>query len=126
MTQQPLTQAGAQAKQNELYALPDDQLITQANFIRSDFANWIKNNFILSAAQSSFLDGINTEWIQLAAANTGCAVQNRLSITLNAPPVPPQYKSKLVKHSSILSASIDTQGNLLVTGSLTFDISYTI
>ncbi len=48
MPQVPLTPTGVQQKITELYALSDPQLAVQAGLIRSDFRQWVKDNFSLN------------------------------------------------------------------------------
>lgn len=125
MTQQPLTPAGVQAKQNELYALPANQLAQQVSLIQSDFKNWVSTNFILTQAQSAYLNTIDSRWIAATASNTATAVSNMLPITLNANTPPPSYISKMVKHSYVMDTAFDSQAGFTVSGSLTFYIVYT-
>jgi hypothetical protein len=125
MAQQPLTSAGVQAKITELYGLSDTLLTDQANLIRSDFKNWISNNFILSSSQLTYLSGIDDQWIQVAAADTSCAVQHRLPVSLNPYTIPPSPISKKIHHTPNITVTDDSVSGFSVTGSITFDIIYT-
>lgn len=121
MAQVPFTTAGVQQKQTELYALPDSQLTAQADLIRADFRQWIKDNFTLDTAQQTYLDGIDDRWIQLASAQSAFAIQNRLPIDLYKEP--PQDASKLVRTSGNLTAEY-TPGGFVPGGTLSFHILY--
>lgn len=124
MTQQPLTPAGVQAKQNELYSLSAAELAAQANLIRSDFKTWINNNFSLTQAQSAYLNTIDSRWMKAAACSTGTAVDNKLPITLTAQTPPKNYISKMVSHSYNIITEFDSNSGFTISGSLGFGISY--
>ena len=121
MTKAPFTPAGVQQKLSELYALADSDLATQANLLQSDFRQWVKDNFTLDSAQSTYLDGMDDRWIKQAASQSAFAVQNRLPINLTTEP--PQPASKLVRTTSHLIAENGPNG-FVPSGSLTFEILY--
>lgn len=121
MAKQPFTPAGVQAKQTELYALPDNQLLVQADLIRSDLRQWTKDNFILDAAQTTYLDAIDAEWISFSGALTGLAVEYRRPIILTI--IGPVSASKLIRTPNDLVATTSASG-ITVDGTLTFEIEY--
>lgn len=121
MTKAPFTPAGVQQKLDELYALANSDLATQANLIRSDFRQWVKDNFTLDSSQSAYLDGMDEQWIEQAASQSAFAIRNRLPINLTIEP--PQPASKLVRTTSHLIAENGTDG-FVPSGSLTFEIVY--
>ncbi|MBS1781033.1 MAG: hypothetical protein JST70_17035 [Bacteroidetes bacterium] len=121
MAKQPFTPAGVQAKQTELYALPDNQLTDQADVIRADLRQWTKENFILDATQITYLDGIDAEWISFSGALTGLAVQYRRPVILTI--IGPIAASKLIRTPNDLVATTSATG-ITVDGTLTFEIEY--
>ena len=121
MAQEPLTPAGVQQKQDDLYALSNNQLQAQVDLIRSDFRDWLKDNFILDSSQETYLDNMDDQFIDLASALTGVAVKNKLPIYLIKPT--PSGVSKYVKsHDHIVT--VWSQSGLTATGDLTFEIIY--
>jgi hypothetical protein len=121
MPSQPLTPAGVQAKIAELYALPDTQLAAQADLVRTNFRDWVADNFTLSTEQLSHLDDLNEQWVQLAACQTAFAMNYRLSIEFVVPT--PSGASKLIGSSSDMRV-YDNGGAIEAEGGLTFSIEY--
>ncbi len=121
MTVQPFTPAGVNAKQAELYALQDNELVAQADLIRTDLRQWTKDNFILDAAQFTYLDGIDAEWISFSGSLTGLAVQYRRPVILTI--IGPVSASKLIRTPNDLVATTSATG-VTVNGTLTFEIDY--
>lgn len=125
MALEPLTSAGIQQKQTDLYALPDPALLTEANSIRSNFINWINANFIVNSAQLIYLNSMPSTWIDYAAAETAMAVQYRLPITFTAPnPLPAPSISKMTEIESKLHASYSQASGLNISGSVAFTLTY--
>lgn len=121
MQQVPFTPQGVQDKQAELYALPDSTLLTQANLVRTQFRQWVKDNFTLNTEQSAYLDSINEGWIRLASCQAGFAIESRLPIALIKPPV--SGASKLIRTNGNLEAT-HGPGGPGKGGTLTFEIIY--
>ena len=124
MTQQPLTPAGVQAKQNELYALSSTDLANQAALIRDDFKSWLSTNFSLTQTQAAFLNTIPQTWMRPAADDTANAIVNKFPITLNANTPPPSYISKMVKHSYTFDGEFASNSPFTASGTLSFSIVY--
>lgn len=78
----PFTPEGVQQKQVELYSLPDNELLLQAQAISADLRSWVEDNFDLSPAQKEYYskvpDTINFAW----GAQISAAVINRGEITM--------------------------------------------
>ena len=55
---QPLTPDGINIKKDELYALPDEELLLQARAICHDLSAWLETHFTVSTQQSDYLAGI--------------------------------------------------------------------
>jgi len=92
MTPQPFTSAGVAALQAELNALSATDLQTQANLIKSNLPNWVNTNFTLDANQQTYLKGIDSRFLELAAALTGFAVENKLTVSLKISGEPTTFK----------------------------------
>lgn len=125
MAQEPLTPAGVQQKQTDLYALSDNALQAEATAIRSNFIAWLYVNFIVNAAQLTYLNGMDGRWLQQAAAETAFAIENRLLITFTAPnPLPPPTVSKIVELDKKQIVKFSKAEGYTVEGSLEFKIIY--
>lgn len=125
MVQQPFDSAGVQAKQVELYALSNNALLTEANAVRSNFAAWMNTNFILSAAQQSYITSMDTTFVNFLANNVGLAIEYRLSITLTAPfPLPAPSISKMIELEPQLIPVFNQSSGVAVTGSIVIRLTY--
>ena len=123
MPVQPLTPAGVTAKTAELYALTNALLNAQADAVESDFATWIKDNFTLSTAQSTYLSGMNNHVLKYFGSQCSVAFRARRPVSLISPdPVPPT--AKWIVSESTLIVSANDAGVLETTGALTFKMDY--
>ena len=123
--QQPFTTAGVAAKLADLYALSNNDLLAEANAVRTNMKAWLNTNFILNASQQTWLTGVDDQFFLLAAPQTAFALQNRLNIQLIAPsPLPPPSFSKMVRVSNTLDASYSQSLGFAGSGSLTFELTY--
>jgi hypothetical protein len=78
MIPQPFDSAGVQAKQVELYALSNNDLLIEANAVRSNLVAWMNTNFILSAPQQTYISSMDSTFVHFLASNVGLAIQYRL------------------------------------------------
>lgn len=126
-TNYPLTPDGVQAKLSELYALPDVELVAQADLIAADFRLWVTNNFILNPAQKDYIDGMNADASRYFGLQCSICFHHRLPIGLiyPAPPTTPGY-TKWTGPDDKLKISTDGNGNIRIEGSFTFIISYEV
>jgi hypothetical protein len=125
MAQEPLTPTGIATKQSDLYALSNNNLQLQVDAIKANFRAWLKTNFIFSAAQETYLDGMDDDFIEFSAIQTGHAVKNRLTITFSAPnPLPPISISKMVSVTDTFLTRYSHISGLSVSGTLTFTLAY--
>lgn len=68
MAQQPLTPAGVQALQTELYALSDTDLQTAANQARTNLKSFLTSNFSLTSDQLSYINALDSKFfVELGA-----------------------------------------------------------
>lgn len=58
MEQVPFDETGVQGKLGQLYALDDDDLLSEAKSIVEDLKGWVSSNFILTAQQSAFVNSL--------------------------------------------------------------------
>lgn len=123
MTLYPFTPSGVQDKLTQLYALPDELLSIEANEIELDFVDWMKDNFDLSTDQQDFLDNINEDAINYYGSQCALCFRHRLEIILIYPNPVPGY-AKYPETTNTIKVVTDENGNIEVTGSLTFTMTY--
>lgn len=125
MKSYPLTPEGAADKLADLYALSDLALGLQAVAIAADFKSWIKHNFDLTPAQTTYVNGMNSDVTRYFGVQCSICFVHRLPIGLVYPPPPtaPGY-TKWTGNENKLVVSTDGSGNKRVQGSFSFIISY--
>jgi len=125
MNKQPLTPAGFQALQTELYALSESELHEQSILIKYDFKNWIVAHFILEPSQVDFLNALPTSCITFLADSTSVAVANKLPIYLEKQdnPITPMG-NKFIRPKDELEGTASSDGSFTVDGQLTIEIGY--
>jgi len=121
MTPQPFTAAGVKALQAELNALSASDLQTQANLIKSDLSSWVNTNFTLDATQQAYLKSIDSRFMELAAALTGFAVENKLPVTLTVDGEPTTFK--LIHLDDNITCDFSPNG-FTATGTLEYVVTY--
>lgn len=124
MPLQPFTPAGVSAKISELYALSDSLLFAQADSVESDFGNWIKANFSLTAAQITYLSGMSSHVTKYFGSQCSMAFRSRLSISLTVGTMPIEPSTKWVKSENTLVVATNSAGAIETSGTLTFKVEY--
>lgn len=121
MPQQPFTSDGVQQKLNELYALPDDALLSEATSIRQDFRSWLLANFSFNDMQRSYMADMDLRFFNATACETASAIENRLPVQVEMPPEYPDIEpaSKLIEARSSIVYSYTLDG-FTAEGALTF------
>lgn len=121
----PLTAEGAADKLADLYTLTDRELAAQAMAIALDFQSWVKVNFDVTAAQVTYIDGMNADAVRYFGLQCSAGFLDRIDIELDypAPPVEPSSTKWLTLESTIRMAT-DRNGNKQLTGGLKFTIDY--
>jgi len=122
MPQEPFTTAGVEQKLDDLYALSDTLLAIEADAVKTDFRQWVKDNFILSTVQSTYLDNMSEQWVRIAACDSSTAILFRLPVTLEFEGTPGGL-SKLVRNRSSFIAEDGPTGTS-TTGTVEFTIVY--
>ncbi len=121
MAQQPFTTQGVQAKQAELYALTDSELLAQSNQIRSNFQSWMISNFSLDSLQTASLNSLNPDYLDYTSFMVSYATKHRLPI--NCDKHNKESSGKLLHTSDTIGVQWGPNG-LSVTGILQIDITY--
>lgn len=125
MPQQPFTPVGVQAKTAELYALSDQMLQQEAASVRADLRAWLNINFILTAAQVSYIVSMDNQFISYTGDTLGLAFQFRLPVNLVAPtPLPPPIISKMVELEPKLTPVYNEIDGLTAAGEVIITITY--
>lgn len=125
----PFTDQGAADLIAALYQLSNPALQLEANAAGGDFRFWISEHFVLNQDQLDYLDRIDPQWINHAAADTKVFLENRKSILLNKMPKPVQRnengdRGKLLDLDKKKSASYSEQNGYQENENLLFSISY--
>lgn len=123
MPLQPLTTAGVSAKITELYALSASALNAQADLVEADFKDWVKDNFSLTTAQSTYLTGMDAHAATYFGSQCSIAFRFKRTITLDTGD-PLQGTTKWVMSESTLVVSTNEGGTLKATGTLAFKFDY--
>lgn len=125
MNKQPLTPAGFQALQTELYALPAPELHAQSILIKYDFINWVVAHFILEPSQVDFLNDLPASGITFLADSCSVAVANKLPIYLEKEenPITPMG-AKFIRPKDEMEGTASANSSFSVDGKLTIEIGY--
>ncbi|PIF45354.1 hypothetical protein CLU96_2356 [Chryseobacterium sp. 52] len=121
----PLTPVGVEDKLNELYSLPEADVLVQAEAIRLDFKNWMKDSFILSNNQMLFLEGINDAVALYYGQQCSFCFIHTLDIRLIYPDPPENLRyAKWTGLANDLEVKGNGMGETDISGTLTFTMSY--
>ena len=120
MTQQPFTTAGVAAKQTELYALSDSDLLAQSNQIRSNFQEWMIANFTLDTAQTTSLNSLAPDFLDYTSYQLSFATKHRVPVNVDKHNA--ESSGKLIHTAGI---AVQTgPGGFSALGTLQIDITY--
>lgn len=117
-----LTPAGVSQKLADLYALSDNALAAQADAIKIDFGQWIGDNFNLTAAQQTYLNGMGIPAKGYYGGQMAVCFIHRRPVKLVQDEETDQLK--LIRTENSLATEADDNGGFVVTGSFTFHIVY--
>lgn len=82
MTKKPLTPTGVSEVVTELYALPTELLLIEANAVANDFRLWLTEHFELTPQQEVFIaHGLQAAFIDFVQARLPFVFLNRLPIS---------------------------------------------
>jgi len=121
-----LTPQGVADQLAALYALSDSDLEKEANSIKSDFRNWVKNHFILSENQKKYLNDLPDRSVLYFGEQCWFCFLYRLNITFIYPS-PPSAISRVGKWCDCASSTklvTSNDGTNTGTGDVTFTIRY--
>jgi hypothetical protein len=121
----PFSEVGVEDMLMQLYELPDAALFLQAETIKLGFKLWIKDHFVLTENQISFLQSMSHDVSRSYAEQCSYCFLHRLNIRLVSP-VPPRIQgyAKWIGSDSTVSVKTDATGESVVSGTLTFTVSY--
>lgn len=71
--------------QSQLYELSDTALLAEANAVLSNYITWVDEHVILSAAQISYLESLDSFFIASLASKAAITFVNRLPLNLVLP-----------------------------------------
>ncbi len=130
MAQFPFTDQGAAQKLQELYALSDGELLTQAKAITFDLGAWLNQNFTLTDQQQAYVASLPATVSYVIGAAVGAAVASRSPITMGTPPgkYGPPRRTKQIKINPCgqLWYFPPISGSSTVGGSLPVTIEYSL
>ncbi|WP_113651731.1 hypothetical protein [Pedobacter namyangjuensis] len=122
----PFNAAGFIALQQQLYALPDQQLWAEAENIKNDFDGWMLARFLLTQNQVLFLNAIDSRAKELVAFEASFAIGNRLPVLLVKadPPAEGEEQGKIFWPKSTLTVAWGTNTAYQASGTLEINIYY--
>lgn len=85
MSKVPLSTAGIQTLQDDLYALSEPQLFAEAAAVRADFVGWVDAKIDLTGPQLSWLQGIDPLFTDYLGIKTCIALRNKLDLKVDLP-----------------------------------------
>lgn len=82
MMKKPLTPTGVSEVVTELYALPTESLLIEADAVATDFRLWLTNHFTLTPRQEAFIaSGLSVPFIDFVQTRVPFVFLNRLPIS---------------------------------------------
>ena len=121
----PLTTQGVHDKWTEIYTLPNDKLLQQANAIGKDFRAWLRVNFELTQDQKNYLSTLDDTVVTYFGQQCEICFRHRLPINLIYPQAPAlSARGKWLELIASLVIAATGTGELMITGSITFQIKY--
>jgi len=126
MKKLPLSQAGFECLQNQLYQLSSLELQIQSNEITANFSLWMDKHFELTKQQIDHLKSLPAEVINELSSQTAIAIQGRLKVSLIKQEVKPinSYDSKYIKTTSQVQVLVTDDDEFEAEGELVIHIGY--
>ncbi|OJV55359.1 MAG: hypothetical protein BGO31_20740 [Bacteroidetes bacterium 43-16] len=126
MTKVEFSPAGFKDLEAQLHALDDNALNAEATAVMSDYIDWADNHIILSAAQLSYLQGLDRFFVASLASKAAIAFVNRLPLNLVLPVDYEQDdenegRGKWFLDSSTIAASNTPGASVQATGELIYE-----
>lgn len=122
------TQHGVNALLEELYQLPQFELKAEADYMRSNFREWMTTRFELKPSQLHYLENMNEQTANLTATACSFALANNLPIYVEKPAnsgkdeEEPVFKG--IQAKTNLRAKSGSDGSAGVGGHVTISIAY--
>ena len=120
---QPFNADGVTAKLLELQHLPDDQLRHITDQMRMDFRAWLMTNFSLNDDQYSYLQGMDTRFLQVLAVDVADCMDFRLPFFVTFFPKDPIGSKFIMPKSELIRIAKPPEG-YEVTGMFRIEIGY--
>lgn len=122
MPKVPLTSAGIAQLQTDLYALPDPELIAEADAAYTDFVAWVDSHIELIPAQLTWFGDIDEMFLKLLGIQTAIALKNKLD--LNFEMASGSGSGKWFQDKDPIAPTWMGSGQITATGQLSFEIGY--
>ncbi|MNU20682.1 hypothetical protein D3C71_89310 [compost metagenome] len=129
MNKVPFSPVGFKELEAGLYALPEAELLAEANAVGDDYISWAITHVDLSPAQHNFLYTFDPNFVRHLGSKARIVIANRLPMELI---LPDNYKEKdrvrgskwFLDHTS-LEIYDNTVEPPLATGTLIYEIQFT-
>lgn len=123
MAKVPLTPAGIDQKQNELYALNRTQLDIEASKISADFRAWVNDNIQLTEVEQAYWKDAGSDFVRFISGLVSVSVRNRIRTDFIIEN-PQRIGVKRLLAELRIDSTYTWQGSLNVNGKLSLKISY--
>jgi len=120
----PFTSAGVQDWLNHLYAQPDHDIRTEAEFAYLYFEDWVVQRFSLDDSQRAYLNRLDYATIRFTADGVYFALTHRLPIVLEKPEKPAVRAAKLAAMIKEFESRNSEAKNASFTGRFVVRITY--
>lgn len=126
----PFTDQGASELMATLYQLSNTALKLEADAAGADFRFWVSEHFELSPSQLDYLDGIDEQWVLVAAGQTKEFLEHRKPIVLHKMPAPSSRsgeegdRGKLLDLDKKQTSSYSEQDGYGTSEELVYSINY--
>lgn len=121
-----LTPNGVAQLLADLYALPSTELMAKAKAVKTDFKKFVADNFTLSDAQKTYLDGLNDQVSEYFGDQCWFCFLYKLKVSFVYPDPPTAAYSKYVEGKSSTKVRAGLAGEPEATGELIFTITYVV
>ena len=115
--------------ESQLYELDDTALLAEANAVLANYITWVDEHVILSAAQISYLESLDSFFIASLASKAAITFVNRLPLNLVLPvnyelANEEEGRGKWFLDKSTVAASAAPGEQVVATGELIYEFEY--